>query len=413
MIVEGIMNIVSIINKKRLGNSLTKEELAFAFNGYLDGQVKDYQMSSLLMAICLNGMDDEEIFALTDIFIKSGEVLDLSSIPGIKVDKHSTGGVGDKVTLIVGPIVASCGIPMAKMSGRGLGHTGGTIDKLESIKGFNTALTDEEFIKQVQDIHLAVTGQTKNLCPLDKVIYALRDVTGTVESIPLIATSIMSKKIAGGADKILLDVKVGNGAMMKTEEDARKLADLMQRIGEKYHREVHFEITDMNTPLGDNIGNSLEVIEAMDVLKGKRGPLYDLCFMESAELISMAKGISPEDARVEVINALESKKAYNKFLEFVKYQKGDINSLKVSDQVIDIKSEKKGVIKGINALKFGELSVLLGAGRLNKEDPIDHTVGIVLKKHLNDSVDIGEVLCTLYVINPDIEFNQDEYFKII
>ena len=214
------MNVVEIINKKRVKGELTKEELSFIFNGYLNGTVKDYQMSSLLMAICINGMSEKETFDLVDIFIKSGDVLDLSMIPGIKVDKHSTGGVGDKVTLIIGPIVASLGIPVAKMSGRGLGHTGGTIDKLESIKGFNVSLTEEEFINQVKDINLAVTGQTKNLCPMDKVIYALRDVTGTVASIPLIATSIMSKKIAGGADKILLDVKVGDGALMKTYDDA-------------------------------------------------------------------------------------------------------------------------------------------------------------------------------------------------
>lgn len=407
------MNIVDIINKKRLGMLLTSEELDYAFNGYLNGEVKDYQMSSLLMAICINGMDDEEIFALTDIFIKSGDVLDLSEIPGIKVDKHSTGGVGDKVTLIIGPIVASCGVSVAKMSGRGLGHTGGTLDKLESIKGFKISLSEKEFIKQVKEIGLAVIGQTKNLCPLDKVIYALRDVTGTTQSIPLIAASIMSKKIAGGADKILLDVKVGNGALMKTEEDAKKLADIMTRIGNHYNRFVKCELSDMNTPLGDNIGNALEVLEAIDVLNGKKGHLYDLCFEVSSEMISMAKEISLEDARVMVINSLESGKAYEKFLEFVKAQHGDINSLQVSNQTIDIKSNKKGTLKEINALKFGELSVSLGGGRRKKEDEIDHSVGIVLKKHLGDTIDVNDVLCTLYVNNLDINFNQDEYFKII
>ena len=407
------MNIVDIINKKRLGLLLTKEELEYAFNGYLNDVVKDYQMSSLLMAICINGMDDEEIFALTDIFIKSGDVLDLSEIEGIKVDKHSTGGVGDKVTLIIGPIVASCGVNVAKMSGRGLGHTGGTLDKLESIKGFKVSLSEKEFIKQVNKIGLAVIGQTKNLCPLDKVIYALRDVTGTTQSIPLIAASIMSKKIAGGADKVLLDVKVGNGALMKTQEDALKLADIMTRIGKHYNRYVKCEISDMNTPLGDNIGNALEVIEAIDVLKGKKGTLYDLCFDVASEMISMAKEISLEDARVMVINAIETGKAYDKFLEFVKAQHGDINTLKVSDKTIDIKSNKKGTLKEINALAFGELSVSLGAGRKNKEDKIDHSVGIVLKKHLGDTVDVNDVLCTLYVKNYDIDFNQDKYFKII
>ncbi len=407
------MNIVDIINKKRLGSLLTREELTYAFNGYLYGEVKDYQMSSLLMAICINGMDDEEIFALTDIFINSGDILDLSEIPGIKVDKHSTGGVGDKVTLIIGPIVASCGVSVAKMSGRGLGHTGGTLDKLESVKGFRVDLSEEEFIKQVNEIGLAVIGQTKNLCPLDKVIYALRDVTGTTQSIPLIASSIMSKKIAGGADKILLDIKVGNGALMKNEEDAQKLADIMERIGKHYNRFVKCELSDMNTPLGDNIGNALEVIEAMDVLKGKKGSLYDLCFEVSSEMISMAKEISKEDARVMVINSLESGKAYEKFLEFIKAQGGDINTLKVSEKTIDIKSNKKGTLKEINALKFGELSVMLGGGRRKKEDVIDHSVGIVLKKHLGDTVDVSDLLCTLYVKDTNIEFNQDDYFKII
>ena len=407
------MNIVEIINKKRVKEELSKEELAYAFNGYLKGTVKDYQMSSLLMAICINSMTKREIFDLVDIFIKSGDILDLSSIPGIKVDKHSTGGVGDKVTLIIGPIVAACNVPVAKMSGRGLGHTGGTIDKLESIKGFNTALSEEDFINQVKNINLAVTGQTRNLCPMDKVIYALRDVTGTVASIPLIATSIMSKKIAGGADKILLDVKVGDGALMKTMEDAKALADLMEEIGKFYHKEVICEITDMNTPLGDNIGNSLEVIEAMDILNGKKGTLRDLCIDVSTKMVSMSKEISEEDAKKEVLEVLNSGKAFNKFLEFVKAQGGDINSLKVSMKTIDVKSTKKGVISKIHALKLGELSLMLGAGRINKEDMIDHSVGIVLKKHLNESVDIGNTLCTLYVKDLNIDINPNDYFEII
>jgi len=407
------MNIVEIINKKRIKEELSKEELSYAFNGYLNGIVKDYQMSSLLMAICINGMSDKETFDLVDIFIKSGDVLDLSSIEGVKIDKHSTGGVGDKVTLIIGPIVASLGIPICKMSGRGLGHTGGTIDKLESIKGFNVSLKEEEFINQVKNIHLAVTGQTKNLCPMDKVIYALRDVTGTVSSIPLIATSIMSKKIAGGADKILLDVKVGNGALMKTMEDAKKLADIMERIGKYYKKEVVCEITDMNVPLGDNIGNSLEVIEAMDVLQGKKGKLRDLCIDVSAKMVSMAQGISENEARAKVIENLDNRKAYNKFLEFVKAQGGDINSLEVSKNTIDVLSTKNGILKRINTLNLGELSVSLGAGRRNKEDKIDYSVGIVLKKHLGDRVMTGDTLCTLYVKDKNIEINPNDYFEII
>lgn len=407
------MNVVDIINKKRVGQSLTKEELAFSFNGYLEKKVADYQMSSLLMAICINGMSKEEVFDLVDIFIKSGDVLDLSSLPGIKVDKHSTGGVGDKVTLIVGPIVASCGVLVPKMSGRGLGHTGGTIDKLESIKGFNTNLSEKEFIEEVNDINLAVTGQTKNLCPMDKVIYSLRDVTGTVASIPLIATSIMSKKIAGGADKILLDVKVGDGALMKTQSDALKLANLMKEIGAFYHKEVECEITDMNTPLGDNIGNSLEVIEAMDILNGKKGMLRELCVMEASKMVAMAKNISFDDANHEVIEALDSGRAFDKFLEFVKYQKGDINTLEVSPYVIDIKSKREGVLHKISALALGKLSVTLGAGRIKKEDSIDHSVGIVLKKHLNDVIKIGDVLCTLYVKKDQKnDFDPDNYFEI-
>ena len=406
------MNSVEIINKKRVNGELSKEELSFIFNGYLEGKVKDYQMSSLLMAICINGMSEREVFDLVDIFIKSGDVLDLSPIEGVKIDKHSTGGVGDKVTLIIGPIVASLGVPVPKMSGRGLGHTGGTIDKLESIPGFNVNLTEEEMINQVKNIGLAVTGQTKNLCPMDKVIYALRDVTGTVASIPLIATSIMSKKIAGGADKILLDVKVGDGALMREYSDAEKLATLMEKIGKFYGKEVICEITDMNTPLGDNIGNALEVMEAMDILKGKQGHLRDLCIEVSSKMVSMAKGIPVEEAKKEVIETLDSGKAYNKFLEFVKAQGGDINGLKISDKTIDVKANREGTIKRIKALNLGMLSVSLGAGRMSKEDAIDYSVGIVLKKHVDDHVNVGDVLCTLYV-NKDIDIDINDYFEIV
>ena len=405
------MNTIDIINKKRVGEKLSKVELDYVFNGYLNGTVKDYQMSSLLMAICINGMTDEEVFDLVDIFIKSGDVLDLSMIPGIKVDKHSTGGVGDKVSLIIGPIVASCGVPVPKMSGRGLGHTGGTIDKLESIPGFNVNLTDEEFINQVKTIGLAITGQTKNLCPLDKVIYALRDVTGTVSSIPLIATSIMSKKIAGGADKILLDVKVGDGALMKEMDEAKALASLMEKIGKFYNKEVVCEITDMNTPLGDNIGNALEVVEAVDILRGKESHLRDLCIDVSSKMISMSKGISVIEAKNEVMESLNSGRAYNKFLEFVKYQGGDIHGLKVSGKTIDVKSKRSGTLTKIRALNLGKLSVSLGAGRMSKEDTIDYTVGIVLNKHIGDIININDTLCTLYV-NNDIEVNPDDYFEI-
>jgi len=262
------MNIVDIINKKRVGAHLSFEELKYAFNGYLNEKIESYQISSLLMAICINGMDDEEIIDLTKIFIDSGDVLDLSSIPGIKVDKHSTGGIGDKTSLVIAPIVASLGVYMAKMSGRGLGYTGGTIDKLESIEGFKTGLTTDEFISELKAIGMVISSQTGNLTPLDKKIYALRDVTGTVESYPLIASSVMSKKIASGADKILIDLKVGSGALVHNMEDAKKLSDIMIKIGNGFNRETRIMITDMNTPLGNNIGNSLEVIEAIDILKG-------------------------------------------------------------------------------------------------------------------------------------------------
>ena len=407
------MNIVDIIVKKKEKKELTRSELEFAFNGYLDGVVKDYQMSSLLMAICLNGMSDLETFNLVDIFIKSGDVLDLKNIPGIKVDKHSTGGIGDKITLIIGPIVSSCGVIVPKMSGRGLGITGGTIDKLESIKGFRVSLTEDEFLNQIKDIGFAVTSQTKNLCPLDKVIYALRDVTGTTDSIPLIASSIMSKKIAGGADKIFIDIKCGNGAMMKDMASALKLKDIMERIGKYYHKETICEISDMNIPLGSNIGNALEVIEAMDVLKGKTGALRDLSVKISKEMVAIAKNISLSDAEKEVLEVLDSKRAYQKFLEFVKYQGGDINSLKVSQYTDEIKASRNGIVKTINALNIGRLSCFLGAGRVSKEDMIDYSVGIVLNKLVGEKVEIGDTLFTLYKKDDNkIDINIDDYYEI-
>ena len=407
------MNIVEIINKKRIKEELSYEELDFAFNGYLNNLVKDYQMSSLLMAICINGMNEREIFDLVDIFIKSGDILDLSSLLGTKIDKHSTGGIGDKITLIIGPIVASLGVVVPKMSGRGLGFTGGTIDKLESIKGFKTNLSEDEFVSQVKEIGFAVTSQTSNLCPLDKVIYSLRDVTGTTESIPLIATSIMSKKIAGGADKILIDIKCGSGALLKSKEDALKLKELMEKIGSFYGKTTICEISDMNTPLGSNIGNSLEVLEAIDVLKGKQGKLTNLAIKISSKMISLSKNISFDDAKEEVINSLESGLAYKKFLEFVKAQGGDINSLKVSSYIQEIKSNKTGIIESINALNIGKLSCSLGAGRINKEDEIDHTVGIILNKLVGESVEIGDTLFTLYKKdNNEININLEDYYEI-
>ena len=391
--------IVDIINKKRLGKELSYRELDYFFNGYLNGNIKDYQMSSLLMAICINGMTDEEIFALTKIFIDSGDILEFDDIPGIKVDKHSTGGIGDKTTLIIGPIVAACGIPVIKMSGRGLGYTGGTIDKLESIPGFKIKLTENQIRKQVREIGIALTGQTANLAPMDKVIYALRDVTGTVSSIPLIASSIMSKKIASGADKILIDIKVGRGALLSNREDDKKLSELMIKIGEVYHREVRTIISDMNTPLGYKVGNSLEVIEAVEVLRRKSvdSNLVDVCVELATEMVSMGKNISKKEALDLVNSVLDDGSAYKKFVELVNAQGGDLTKVSVSKKVKRIKSTSNGVIKKIDALELGKLSVALGAGRKSKEDKIDYTVGIKLHKHIGDEVKKGEVLATLYI----------------
>lgn len=390
--------ITDIINKKRLGKELSFHELDMFFNGYLKGEVKDYQMSSLLMAICINGMSDEEVFSLTKIFIDSGDTLDLSFLPGIVVDKHSTGGIGDKTTMVIAPIVASLGIPMLKMSGRGLGYTGGTIDKLESIPGYRVNLSDEEIIHQVKNIDVVITGQTASLAPMDKEIYALRDVTGTVSSIPLIAVSIMSKKIAGGADKILIDIKYGNGALLTTKKDAEELASLMKKIGKIYQKDVHTIISDMNTPLGFCVGNSLEVLEVIDILKGKEtnNNLTKLCVTLASELVRMAKGGLIEDCQDMVMDAIKSGRAYNKFLELVKAQGGDISELSVSKKYKYIKAEKRGVVDKISAIRVGELSMMLGAGRKTKEDSIYYDVGVKLYVQVGDKVKKGDILAKVY-----------------
>lgn len=407
--------ILDIIDKKRLGKELSYKELDYFFNGYLNGDVCDYQMSSFLMAVCINGMTDEEVFALTKIFIDSGDSLEFSNIPGIKVDKHSTGGIGDKTTLVIAPIVASLGIPVIKMSGRGLGYTGGTIDKLESIKGYNVNLSEKEIVKQVNDIGIVITGQTADLVPMDKAIYALRDVTSTVSSIPLIASSIMSKKIAGGADKILIDIKVGNGALINTKEDAKKLSDLMIKIGKIYDREVRCIISDMNTPLGYSVGNSLEVLEAIDVLKGKEDSnnFYDLCVDISSEMVSMGLNISKEKAKELVINSIKDGSSYNKFCELVKAQGGDINNIKVSNKKSVIKANKNGTLSKINALEIGKLSLELGAGKKAIKDKIDYSVGIKLERVIGDKVKKGDVLATLYIGNIIPTINIDNIFTII
>ncbi len=400
------MTIIDIINKKRLKKELTREEITFAVNGYVNGDIKDYQMSSLLMAIVLNGMTDRETIDLTDIMINSGDVLDLSKIDGIIVDKHSTGGVGDKETLVLGPLLASLGIKIAKMSGRGLGHTGGTIDKLESIKGFNTKLSEEEFIDQVNKINIALVSQTSNLVPADKKIYALRDVTGTVESIPLIASSIMSKKIASGADIIMIDVKVGNGALMKNLDDARLLAKLMVKIGASYRKPTICLLTNMEEPLGYAIGNALEVKEAIDTLKGS-GPsdLLEVVMTLSSIIIGAVKKIPNNEAKNLLFKQINNGEAYKKFEELVEAQGGDINDIKVSDKVFSIKSDKSGYINKIDALRLGEIAKQIGAGRNTLDDEIDYEVGLVLNKKVGDKVEKDEELVKVYLKNKDVSIS--------
>ena len=401
------MTIIDVINKKRNRKQLTREEIEFAVNGYLDGSVKDYQMSSLLMAIVLNGMTARETIDLTDIMIKSGDVLDLSKIDGIIVDKHSTGGVGDKVTLVLGPLLASLGIKIAKMSGRGLGHTGGTIDKLEAIEGFNTKLTEKRFIKQVNDINIALVGQTADLVPADKKIYALRDVTGTVESLPLIASSIMSKKIASGADIIMIDVKVGNGALMKNIDSAKALARLMVKIGKAYRKPTICLITNMEEPLGNAVGNSLEVQEAIDTLKGN-GPsdLLEVVITLCSIIIGAVNKMPNNEAKNLLFKQLNNGEAYKKFEELVKAQGGKINNIKISDKVFSIKSDREGYINNIDALHIGEIAKKIGAGRNTLDDKIDYEVGLVLSKKVGDYVEKEEELVKVYLKDKDISISE-------
>lgn len=407
------MDIIEIINKKRLGKILSGDELEYVIKGYLSGEVADYQMSSLLMAIVLNGMTDHEIVTLTKLMLDSGERLDLSSL-GTVVDKHSTGGVGDKTTMIIAPIVASCGVKVAKMSGKGLGHTGGTIDKLESIPGLQVNKSTEDFLEQVKNIGLAIVSQTNNLVPADKKIYALRDVTGTVESIPLIASSIMSKKIASGANKLVIDVKVGTGALIKNIKDAKKLARLMIEIGKANNIEVVCLLTNMDIPLGNNIGNALEVKEVIDILKNKRqGNLLDICIELASYMVSLGLSISYQEAKSKVIKNLDNGKAYDKFLEFVKWQQGNLNKLPESKNTYEVKSIKDGYLAGIDALSLGKLSMHLGAGRMTLDDKLDYGAGIIINKNIGDYVNKGEVLMTLHTNKEiNIEWLSTEAFLI-
>lgn len=399
--------IITIIDKKRRRKRLTREDLAYVVSGFLDGTIPDYQMASLLMAITIHGMTTEEACDLTDVMLHSGERIDLSAIPGIKVDKHSTGGIGDKTTIILAPLVASLGIPVAKMSGRGLGLTGGTIDKLESIPGFRVSLSETEFVNQVTEIGLAITGGTKNLVPADKAIYALRDVTGTVASIPLIASSIMSKKLASGADKIVIDLKVGKGALMPNRIEAEKLAHLMTRIGKQYGKDTVCILTDMDEPLGCKIGNALEIQECMEVLQGG-GPkdIKDLVLYLAMYMIHMGTGISYEDARIAAIEQLSNGEAYAKFEEMVACQGGDLSRLTVAPKVFSIKSTKTGFITAIDAYKIGAVVHKIGAGRSNKEDQIDYGVGVELTKKTGEFVTEGEELVKVYLHEHDLAMQE-------
>lgn len=397
------MRMYDIIHKKRLGEELSAEEINFFVGGFTDGSIPDYQASALSMAIMFVGMTNRETAALTLAMAESGDTVDLSMFGDLSVDKHSTGGVGDKTTLIVTPIVASLGAKVAKMSGRGLGHTGGTVDKLESIKGYRTSLSPGEFIKQVEDIGIAVIGQTGNLAPCDKKLYALRDVTATVESIPLITSSIMSKKIAAGARSIVLDVKVGSGAFMKTVSDAEDLGQKMVDIGKSCGRKVAALITDMDTPLGYAIGNSLEVKEAVSILRGEeKGDLRYVCEALASNMISLSLGEEKEKAEMLVREAIDSGLAYKKFCEWIKAQGGDVSWIENTElfpsatSEYEVKAPKNGYITRMNAEKIGISSVVLGAGRENKNDDVDMTAGIVLKKKTGDYVKEGDVIATLY-----------------
>ncbi len=406
------MNIIDIILKKKNKEELTEEEIKYVVEGFTNGSICDYQMSSLLMAITINDMTDNEVIYLTKYMMLSGNTIDLSFLDNV-VDKHSTGGVGDKTTLIIAPIVAACSCKVAKMSGKGLGYTGGTIDKLESIPGFRTNLSKDEFIHEIEDIGMAITSQTDDVALADKKIYALRDVTGTTESIPLIASSIMSKKIASGSKKLVIDLKVGEGALVKDIESARRLGNLMIKIGKENGMEVICLLTNMNIPLGNNVGNSLEVLEAINTLYyNKESNLQKLCISLASYMVSLGRNISYEEANNMVLDVIRSKKAYNKFLEFVLYQHGDITKLPKSNKIYEVKSDTSGYLTDISSLEIAKLSMHLGAGRQNKDDKIDYSAGIIINKNINDYVNINDTILTLYT-NKDVPlFDKNKLFKI-
>lgn len=406
------MNIIDIILKKKNKEELTEEEIKYVVEEFTNGSIYDYQMSSLLMAITINDMTDNEVIYLTKYMMLSGNTIDLSFLDNV-VDKHSTGGVGDKTTLIIAPIVAACGCKVAKMSGKGLGYTGGTIDKLESIPGFRTNLSMDEFIHEIEEIGMAITSQTDDVDLADKKIYALRDVTGTTESIPLIASSIMSKKIASGSKKLVIDLKVGDGALVKDIESARRLGNLMIKIGRENGMEVICLLTDMNIPLGKCVGNSLEVLEAINTLYyNKESNLQKLCISLASYMVSLGRNISYEEANNMVLDVIRSKKAYNKFLEFVLYQHGDITKLPKSNMIYEVKSDTSGYLTDISSLEIAKLSMHLGAGRQNKDDKIDYSAGIIINKNINDYVNVNDTVLTLYTNNDVPLFDKNKLFKI-
>lgn len=405
------MRMVDLIAKKRDGHALTTEEINFIVEGYTNGDIPDYQVSSLAMAIFFQDMNDQERADLTMAMVNSGDTIDLSAIEGVKVDKHSTGGVGDTTTLVLGPLVAALGVPVAKMSGRGLGHTGGTIDKLEAVSGFHVEIENDEFMRLVNENKIAVIGQSGNLTPADKKLYALRDVTATVNSIPLIASSIMSKKIAAGADAIVLDVKTGAGAFMKTDEDAKRLAEAMVRIGNNVGRNTMAVISDMSQPLGEAIGNALEVQEAIDTLQGK-GPkdLEELCLTLGSQMVYLAgQASSLEDAREKLIEVMNNGKALESFKTFLSAQGGDASvvddpsKLPQAQFKVEVEAKEDGYVSEIVADEIGTAAMLLGAGRATKESEIDLAVGLMLRKKVGESVKKGESLVTIYANRENVE----------
>ena len=400
------MRMYDIIRHKRMGLTLTEQEIRFMVEGFTAGDIPDYQMSALAMAVCLNGMTPEETATLTDAMMHSGDTVDLSRFGTLSVDKHSTGGVGDKTSLIVGPIVAALGGKVAKMSGRGLGHTGGTVDKLESIPGYRTELTPEEFLAQVERVGLAIIGQSGNLAPADKKLYALRDVTATVDSVPLIASSIMSKKLAAGSHSIVLDVKVGSGAFMKTQAEGEELARQMVDIAAACGRKASALVTNMDLPLGEAVGNALEVQEAVSILQGGGDPrLRRLCEALAAEMVCLCLGLTPDEAARRVTEAVDSGEAFRQMCRWVEAQGGDATYLTNPEKfpsatAYPVVAPAEGYITGMDAEAIGVAAVTLGAGRATKTDPIDHAAGIRIHKRTGDRVAVGETIATLYTNRP-------------